>query len=312
MTNPYSPSSPIPYFDLGGNGQPLHFLHANGFPPDCYKPLFELLKTEYHVFGMLLRALWGNARMEDVNDWVPFSSDLLQFLGADNVWNQGKTEPVIGIGHSVGAVTTLRAALRDPGKFRALILLDPVLFIPKHMVAWKIQRARDPNANPLIQGALRRRREFKDLESVFNAYRERENFRYMTDENLRIYIAGITKPSATGGYELVFSPDWEAHVYFTSLQDFDIWNSLMHLNVPTLFIRGAETDTFLEEAATLVKQKQPKVRVEALEKSTHLLPLERPQQVFDIIQSFLKSDEVLSYVPGSQPDDRSNLSNLIV
>ena len=312
MTNDPSPLPLIPYFDLGGDGPPLHFLHANGFPPDCYKPLFELLKTEYHVFGMLLRALWGSAKMEEVQDWVPFSSDLLQFLGNDNAWNQGKIEPVIGLGHSVGAVTTLRAALRDPGKFRALILLDPVLLIPKHMVAWKIQRAKDPNANPLIQGALRRRREFEDLESVFNAYRERANFRYMSDENLRIYIEGITKPSVHGGYELVFSPDWEAHIYFTSLQDFDIWNSLMHLKVPTLFIRGSETDTFLEEAATLVKQKQPRVKVETLEKSTHLLPLERPKEVFDIIQSFLKSDDVLSYVPGSHSDEDPNFSNLIV
>ena len=310
MTSPLNPSSPIPYFDFVGNGQPLHFLHANGFPPDCYTPLFELLKTEHHVFGMLLRALWGNARMEDVRDWGPFSSDLLQFLASTSP--DGKPDPVIGIGHSVGAVTTLRAALRDPGKFRALILLDPVLFVPKRLVEWRIQRARDPNSNPLIQGALRRRREFRDLESVFNAYRERENFRYMTDKNLRIYIEGITKPMVGGGYELVFSPDWEAHIYFTSLQDFDIWNSIMYLKVPTLFIRGMETDTFLEEAATLVKQKQPKVKIEALEKSTHLLPLERPGEVFDIIQAFLKSNDVLSYVPGSHSDEDPNFSNLIV
>ena len=58
--------------------------------------------------------------------------------------------------------------------------------------------------------------------------------------------------------------------------------------VPTLFMRGAETDTFLEDAAKLVKRKQPRARVETLEKSTHLLPLERPQEVFDIMQSFLK------------------------
>jgi pimeloyl-ACP methyl ester carboxylesterase len=211
----------------------------------------------------------------------------------------------------VGAVTTLRAALRDPSKFRALILLDPVLFVPKRLVEWRIQRAKDPTANPLIQGALRRRREFNDLDIVFNAYRERDNFRYMTDENLRIYIEGITRPSPTGGYELVFSPDWEAHIYYTSLQDFDIWNGIMYLKVPTLFIRGAETDTFLEEAATLVKQKQPRVKVETLEKSTHLLPLERPQEVFDIIQSFLKSDDVVSYVPGQHSDDEPDFSNII-
>lgn len=313
MTNPLTPLSPytpIPYFDLGGDGLPLHFLHANGFPPDCYKPLFELLKTEYHVFGMLLRALWGNAKMADVKDWGPFSSDLIQFLASTSP--DGNPEPVIGIGHSVGAIATLRAALRDPGKFRALVLLDPVLFIPQKLVQWRLQRAKDPASHPLIQGALKRRREFSDLDTVFNSYRDREKFRYMTDENLRIYIEGMTKPFPTGGYELVFSPDWEAHIYFTSMQDFDIWNSIMHLRVPTLFLRGAETDTFLEEAAMLVRQRQPKVRVETLEKSTHLLPLERPGEVFDIIQSFLKSDDVQSYVPGSGSEEGPNFSNIIV
>jgi pimeloyl-ACP methyl ester carboxylesterase len=122
---------------------------------------------------------------------------------------------------------------------------------------------------------------------VYRGYRNRSIFRYMSDENLRIYIEGITRKT-NAGYELVYSPEWEAHIYRTGLHDFDIWRNLPKLEVPTLFIRGAETDTFLEDAARLVKQKQPKVRVEALEKSTHILPLERPQEVFEIMQSFLK------------------------
>ena len=77
-------------------------------------------------------------------------------------------------------------------------------------------------------------------------------------------------------------------IYRTGLRDFDIWRDLPKLEVPTLFIRGAETDTFLEKAAKLVKRKQPRARVETLDKSTHLLPLERPQEVFDMMQSFLK------------------------
>ena len=110
----------------------------------------------------------------------------------------------------------------------------------------------------------------------------------MSDENLRTYIEGITQQKADGGYELVYSPEWEAQIYRTGMHDFDIIRNLPKLEVPTLFIRGAETDTFLESAAKLVKRKQPKVRVETLEKSTHLLPLERPKEVFDIMQSFLK------------------------
>jgi len=112
----------------------------------------------------------------------------------------------------------------------------------------------------------------------------------MSDENLRIYIEGIAQPK-NGGYELVFSPEWETRIYFTGLRDFDIWRDLPRLKVPALFIRGGETDTFWEEAAELVKRKQPRAKMETLEKSTHLLPLERPQEVFDIIQSFLKTLE---------------------
>ena len=109
----------------------------------------------------------------------------------------------------------------------------------------------------------------------------------MSDENLRAYIEGITRPKSDGGYELVYSPDWEAQIYRTSMQDHDIWRELPNLKVPILFIRGAETDTFLEPAARLVKRKQPKAWVETLDKSTHLVPLERPQEVFDSMQAFL-------------------------
>ncbi len=72
----------IPSFDHGGEGVPLHFLHANGYPPDCYKPLLELLKTQYHVFGMKLRPLWDGSKPEDLEDWHPLSDDLLQFLAS--------------------------------------------------------------------------------------------------------------------------------------------------------------------------------------------------------------------------------------
>jgi len=287
-------------FDFGGTGAPLHFLHANGYPPDCYKPLFELLKTEYHVFGMLLRPLWGEAKPDDIRDWTPFSDDLRLFLSSqpgfdtsEKTAHPTQPTPVIGVGHSIGAMVTLRTALRDPGKFKALVLIDPVLFTFPRLIAWHMALALGlgDRAHPLIQGAKKRRRTFDDLETVYRGYRNRNIFRYMSNENLRIFIEGMTKPKADGGYELVFPVDWEAHIYRTGLQDFDIWRELPKLEVPTLFIRGAETDTFLEDAARLVKRKQPKMRVEALPQSTHLLPLERPKEVFEIMQVFLKSLE---------------------
>ncbi len=274
----------IPQFDFGGNGLPMHFLHANGYPPDCYQPLLELLSGQYRLFGMTLRPLWPDSNMDEIQDWHPFSDDLLRFLS-----NRGP-DPVIGVGHSIGGIVTLRAAIQAPQRFRAIILLDPVLFVPSFLAMWNLLRAvgLGNKVHPKIAGALKRRRTFDNLDMIFRGYRTREVFQYMDNESLRAYIAGITKPKADGGFELAYTPEWESHIYLTGLRDFDLWRELPKLQVPTLIIRGAETDTFLERAAKLVKQKQPKVKIETLEKSTHILPLEHPQKVFDLMQSFLK------------------------
>ena len=287
MTSTPDPLSPIPYFDLGGTRPPLHFLHANGYPPECYKPFIELLQTQYHVFGMHLRPLWEDSQPEQLHSWHPLSDDLLSFLSS-------QPAPVIGVGHSIGAVVTLRAALRDPGRFKALVLIDPVLFVPRFMLMWKVMKLVGIAEvfHPLIPGAKRRRRIFDDLDSVYRRYRDRKVFRYMSDIHLHTYIEGITRKTDDGSYELVYSPDWEAQIYRTAMQDWDIWRELPNLEVPALFIRGAETDTFLEPAARLVKRKQPRAQVEALDKSTHLVPLERPREAFDIMQSFLQTSEV--------------------
>lgn len=274
----------IPHFDLGGDGAPLHFLHANGYPPECYQPLFAHLQNRYRVFGMKLRPLWEDQNKDDFQDWHPYSDDLLRFLsdrGAD---------PVIGVGHSIGGIVTLRSALRDPDKFRALILLDPVFFVPPFLVGWNFIRAigLGEKTHPLIPAARKRRREFDNLDVLFRSYRSKPIFRYLNDDSLKAYIAGITKPKADGGYELAYTPEWETHIYLTGLRDFDLWRGLPNLDVPTLIIRGAETDTFLPNAERLVKKKNPHIRVHTMQNATHILPLEYPQEVAELINDFVQ------------------------
>lgn len=275
----------ILFLDPGGSGSPLHFLHANGYPPACYEPLLELLKNKNHVLGMLLRPLWPNSDPKEIEDWTPFSEDLLRFF------DEQKLGPVIGMGHSIGAIVTLRAALKDPSRFRALVLIDPVLFPRYFMFEWNLIRmlGLGYRLHPLINGAVKRRREFDDLDKVFDGYRRREIFRFFSDENLRILINGMTRPKAGGGYELAYSPEWEARVYYTGIwRDWDVWAGLKRLDIPTLIIRGAETDTFWASTARSVQKLNHRIKIVTLEKSTHLLPLERPQEVFEITQSFLK------------------------
>lgn len=274
----------IPHFDHGGDGAPLHFLHANGYPPECYKTLLEHLQKNHRLFGMKLRPLWDNADRSELQDWHPYSEDMLRFL------SDFEPDPVIGVGHSIGGIVTLRAAMREPKRFSAIVLLDPVFFIPPFLVMWNFFRAigLGEKVHPLIPATKKRRRTFDNLETVFRGYRKRSIFRYMSDESLRDYIEGITQPKADGGYELTYTPEWETHIYMTGLRDFDLWRGLPDLVVPTLIIRGAETDTFLEKAERLVKKKNPNIQVVTMQKATHILPLEHPQEVAEIIEDFVR------------------------
>ncbi len=278
------------YFDYKNNGEPLHFLHANGYPPEVYKKLFELLQNQYHLFWMKLRPLWDDSKTADVKDWKIFSDDLLRFL------SDRQSDSAIAVGHSIGATVTLRAALRDPKKFKALVLLDPVLFVPSFIYAWTIiySLGLGKRLHPRAESALRRRKTFDNLEILFQGYRKRNVFKYMSDENLRDYIAGITKQTPDGTYELVFSPEWESHIYLTGLRDLDIWKNLHKLEIPTLIIRGSESDTFLEKAQKLIKKKNPKIQIEVLEKATHIFPLEYPQEVFERIDKFISTATFMS------------------
>ncbi len=280
------PISHIPSQDFGGDGPDLLFLHANGYPPACYRPLLARLAKSNHVTAMLQRPLWKNSYPEDIQDWTPFSNDLLRFLDEND-----SRAPTIVLGHSMGGTAALRAALRQPQKFQRLILLDPVLVPPSFIALWNIALALKfaHRLHPHITSALNRRREFDDLDLLFERYRKNPTFKYMDDDALRAYIEGITRSRENGGYQLIYSPEWESHVYYASIwHDMELWRALPNLKVPTLIIRGAETDTFWERTACRVTRLNLSIRVKTIERATHLVALERPQEVFDITQSFLK------------------------
>src|SRR5512146_748585 len=104
----------LPHFNWGGTGPPMHFLHANGYPPGCYKRLLDALAGDFRVFGMLLRPLWPEAVTPEIHDWHRFGGDRGHFLA------KPRAGRVVGMGHAVGAIVTLRAGGLSPGLFRAL------------------------------------------------------------------------------------------------------------------------------------------------------------------------------------------------
>ncbi|GAB4495827.1 MAG: alpha/beta hydrolase [Anaerolineales bacterium] len=263
----------------------MHFAHANGYPPECYAPLLDALAPHFALTALVQRPLWQTTRPQDLHDWLPLTADLLTFLDEQNL------SGIIGVGHSMGGIATLRAAIQQPNRFRALILLDPVLFSPNFIRLWNVIRALGLGyrLHPLVPAAQKRRRTFDNLDKLFEGYRRKPVFRYFDDDALRAYVNGIAAPNGNGGYQLRYTPEWEARIYVTGVwRDLPLWNALPNLNIPTLILRGAETDTFLEATARRVQRVNPRIRILTLPNTTHLLPLEQPQTVAQHIREFVQ------------------------
>ncbi len=277
---------PQPIIELSRSGQPLHFAVANGFPPLTYTPLLQPLAARYRVVCLPPRALWpGEQPPPALRDWSMLADDLLSGLRAYDLTG------VIAVGHSFGGVASLLAALAEPERFRALILLDPTILPPPAMALMEQFVAQGSIQEfPLVQGALRRRRRFASVEAAFAYFSERSLFRDWPEAALRLYAQHGTRPAADGdGVELSWPPEWEAY-YFSTLYT-RTWEALPRLRgrLPTLVVRGQTSDTFLPEAAAQVKELLPEAAHVEVPDYGHLFPLAAPEATRRVIADWLET-----------------------
>jgi pimeloyl-ACP methyl ester carboxylesterase len=258
----------------------VNLAYANGFPPETYtvalRPLFE----HYHVVSLHARPLWGDCEPESLTNWAQFGDDLL--AGLDTL----TPNPVIGIGHSVGAIATLYAAAKHPDRFSRLVLLDPTLLSPPIVTIIFVLRllGREPRFR-LAEGALRRRRTWDSVDAAYDYFRSKRLFVRWPDRVLRNYAESITTPGDDGQVHLNYSPEWEARIYNTIATD--VWGLLRRVRLPMLVIRGAESEPFTPLSLLTFRLIKPSVPVITLREAGHLLPQEQPEAVGKLIGEFL-------------------------
>ena len=268
--------------EFGGAGPVVHLAHANGFPPGSYRPLAETLTDRYRVIALPSRALWPGSRPERVHDWRTFTDDLIQ--GLDELELRG----ILGIGHSIGGVLTMWAAIRRPNLFRAVVLIEPVILPPVWLLMLRVMRRLGLYwRQPLVQGALRRKQFWPSQQACYESYRNKPLFANWPEASLRAYVEVGTRRRAEGQVELVYSPEWEARIFATA--PVDVWHDVPKLRTPALVIRGGQTNTFRPECQARMERLLPGARYVVISGAGHLVPLERPTETGAAIRAFLES-----------------------
>ena len=247
----------IAYDDTGGGGPPIVLAHGFLMDRSMFDPQVEALRQRYRV------VTWDERGFGDtVYDGKPFTywdlaADcvaLLDHLGIDRA--------VIG-GMSQGGFVSLRVALADPDRVRALILLDTQA------------GTEDPEVVPLYQGMIDdwvAHGPSDDIASAAAALIIGDP--RLNEEWIARWMARPHETLAHPGQTLITRDDVTAR--------------LGEIEVPALVIHGSsDVSITMDKAEALAAGLPGSTGVVTIEGGTHSANLTHPELVNEAIQAFL-------------------------
>lgn len=249
-------------------GPPLLLLHGLTGWWQSFQPLIPHLTPTWQIYACDLRGHGKSGRAADryrVSDYV---QDIVTFL------RQQISTPTILLGHSLGALTALGATAELPEQVRALVLLDPPLFIRNLSI----------EARP----------EFKGWFSwVYETTTAAQSY---TDVLVRCREmapdADETAIKAMADDVSCIAPETVGIVLDDqAMEGFDLEHALQHVTCPTLLIRGDWDygSAMRDEDADFVQANIPQATIVQLPKAGHLFFLEQMETTMQHVTTFLQA-----------------------
>lgn len=252
------------------------FLHANAYPPGCYNKFLRALGEKYRITAPDQRPLWEGSEAGKLSHWSIFGDDLLEMLKS----RQGKRIRVVG--HSLGAIAALLAAIKKPDLFHNMVLIDPVIlestwsrgsfFLPFFLKKKYL---------PIVKTAWNRRNEWQSTEEIRSHFQKKKLFQRFDPEVFEDFVQYGFIFSA-GRYQLKFPPEWEARIYATPP---NLWKLLPKIQVPTSILRAEYSDVIGDESWKQIKRLIPSGNFYEISGAGHLIPLEKPLELAELIKT---------------------------
>lgn len=248
------------------------FCHANGFPPGCYKEFFNHYKDEKNIdlTPITLTPIDKPFTMyEAARNWHDFSWDLIRKI-------ESLEHPLTGVGHSMGAILLLKAAVAKPEYFKSLTLLDPTI-LPRRFVYLSnyLPKFITRKIHPVASKAYRRKDSFESYQTAFDNLREKKLFKYYSDEALWNYVNAGFKETQDGNVTLAFSKRWEEHCFLSVIS---AWGLLKSVTVPTKIIYGEKSDLIRPGIVKRIRKINPNIEL-IPSRGGHLFPMEFPKNI---------------------------------
>ncbi|QDP02796.1 alpha/beta fold hydrolase [Thalassotalea sp. PS06] len=258
----------------GGNGPDVHFYHANGFSSATYQPFIDALTQSFTVSALDSRAVWPNiGKPPKDRNWQMYAKDLIAFI--ETHYDQ----PIIAVGHSLGASCTTYAAILRPDLFTALVLIEPAML--KRSIATAIKWMPDSILKHIdpVKTTLKKQDRWACRQSYREYCEQRRSFKRFHPKSFEAFVEHSVVEDGDG-VTLRFPKAWEAHNFSRPPY---LLKEISRLTVPTVAIRGKPNLFFSDEIWQRWQKSQPNAVFLEDTEHGHLLPLESPDSCYQLI-----------------------------
>ena len=282
QTNSQTGGPRICYFEWGTPGkQPVLLLHATGFHARCWDQTIAALGSDFHVIAIDMR---GHGRSDRVEPyiWHSFADDICEL-----VTHLSLTD-AIGVGHSMGGHCLVHVAAREPGAFKHLVLVDPVIFEPDAYATDRYRGFEGPEDHPVS----RRHNDFGNWQDMHERFKGRGSFAVWDDRVLEDYCRyGVALKEDGTGYELACPPLVESSIYLGNTST-DVYQQIPKVEVPVVVLRARGRDPDQHEIMDFstsptwseVASQFKLGRDVYLPELTHFMPMQAPELVAGYIR----------------------------
>lgn len=244
------------------------FAHSNGFTAKTYRHFFTQLApnniTTFDNIGMNQK--W--------KIWKDFTGDLIKHIEANH------SEPIIGIGHSLGAAVMFFAAEQRPDLFSKVILIEPPIFNKnRRILIWFFSKLGIADRFSPAGKAAKRRDFFESKEAAYKGLRSKGIFKRFDETCFQDYIDYGFKP-VENGITLNYPKALEAEIFRNPPMFF----KNPKLSMPVHFIHSKYYKTLSEKDIRWWKKTFGYINFHAFD-GGHMFPLEKPEES----AAFLKS-----------------------
>jgi pimeloyl-ACP methyl ester carboxylesterase len=236
-----------------------------------------------HVVASDLRGHGDSDRphLKRVSNWHIFADDLKLLI------EQTMAPPIIGMGHSLGAVSTYIAAAKFPQLFSAIVLIDPSI-LPQSRLLWfaALRMVGLAGNRQLARTARRRRRRFQGKSEALKRFASgRGIFSSWSKEFVEAYLECglLEKDSETA--VLKCDPELEAQIFESVPRD--VWRYARQITCPVLAIRGSHSDVFTAESAAKLERIIPDCELVTIADAGHFIPMGKPEECARVIVDFV-------------------------